>query len=97
MRLIGARSRTRARAEHPFYVVKRLWGFAKVRYRGIAKNLARAVSLLALANLYLVRRQLLPPTGEVRLVSPGWSMGPVARNSQAATGWPTPGSPQSSS
>ena len=56
-----ARSRTRARGEHPFHVVKRLWGFAKVRYRGIAKNLARALSLFALANLYLVRRQLLPP------------------------------------
>jgi transposase, IS5 family len=56
-----ARSRTRARGEHPFHVVKRLWGFAKVRYRGIAKNLARAFSLFALANLYAVRRQLLPP------------------------------------
>jgi IS5 family transposase len=56
-----ARSRTRARGEHPFHVVKRLWGFTKVRYRGIAKNLARALSLFALANLYLVRRQLLPP------------------------------------
>jgi hypothetical protein len=32
-----------------------------VRYRGIAKNLARAFSLFALANLYLVRRQLRPP------------------------------------
>jgi IS5 family transposase len=55
------RSRTRARGEHPFHVVKRLWGFAKVRYRGIAKNLARAFSLFALANLYQVRRQLLAP------------------------------------
>jgi IS5 family transposase len=56
-----ARSRTRARGEHPFHVVKCLRGVAKVRYRGIAKNLARAFSLFALANLYLVRRQLLPP------------------------------------
>ena len=55
-----ARSRTRARGEHAFHVVKRLWGFAKVRYRGIAKNLARAQALFALANLYLVRRRLLP-------------------------------------
>ena len=61
-----ARSRTRARGEHPFHVVKRLWGFAKVRYRGLAKNLARAFSLFALANLYRVRRQLLPP--QVRCV-----------------------------
>jgi IS5 family transposase len=55
-----ARSRTRARGEHPFLVVKRLWGFTKVRYRGLAKNLARAQTLFALANLYAVRRQLIP-------------------------------------
>ena len=55
-----ARSRTRARGEHPFLVVKRLWGFTKVRYRGLAKNLARAQTMFALANLYLVRRRLIP-------------------------------------
>jgi IS5 family transposase len=55
-----ARSRTRACGEHAFHVVKRLWGFTKVRYRGVAKNLARAFTLFALANLYLVRRRLLP-------------------------------------
>ena len=55
-----ARSRTRARGEHPFLIVKRLWHFAKVRYRGLAKNLARAQAMFALANLYSVRRQLLP-------------------------------------
>ena len=60
-RLINrARSRTRARGEHAFRVVKQLWGFAKVRYRGLAKNLARAHTMFALANLYQVRRQLLP-------------------------------------
>jgi IS5 family transposase len=59
-RVNRARSRTRARGEHAFLVVKRLWGFAKVRYRGLAKNLARAQTMFALANLYLVRRQLLP-------------------------------------
>lgn len=61
-RLINrSRSRIRARVEHPFNVVKRLWGFTKVRYRGIAKNLAKAYTLFALANLYLVRRRLMPP------------------------------------
>ena len=55
-----ARSRTRARGEHPFRVIKQLWGFAKVRYRGLAKNLARAHTMFALANLYQVRRHLLP-------------------------------------
>lgn len=41
--------------------VKHLWGHAKVRYRGIAKNLAHAFTLFALANLYRLRRRLLPP------------------------------------
>lgn len=55
-----SRSRVRARGEHGFHVVKRLWGFAKVRYRGLAKNTARAFSMFALANLYLVRYRLMP-------------------------------------
>lgn len=55
-----SRSRCRARGEHPFHIVKRLWGFTKVRYRGLAKNLARAFTMFGLANLYLVRRRLLP-------------------------------------
>ena len=54
------RSRTRACGEHPCRVLKQLWGFTKVRYRGLAKNLARAETMFALANLYQVRRQLLP-------------------------------------
>jgi IS5 family transposase len=54
------RSRVRARGEHAFNVVKQLWGFRKVRYRGLAKNTARAYAAFALANLYLVRRKLLP-------------------------------------
>jgi IS5 family transposase len=60
-----ARSRCRARGEHVFHVVKRLWGFAMVRYRGLAKNTARAFALFALANLYLVRRRLLPTWGAI--------------------------------
>lgn len=55
------RSRVRARGEHAFHVVKRLWGFSKVRYRGLAKNTARLFTAFALANLYLLRRRLLPP------------------------------------
>jgi len=59
-RLINrARSRTRACGEHPFRVVKQLWGFTKVRYRGLAKNLARAQTMFALTNLYQLRRELL--------------------------------------
>lgn len=53
-----ARSRTRACCEHPFRVIKQLWGFQKTRYRGIAKNLARAQTMFALANLYVLRHRL---------------------------------------
>lgn len=53
-----ARSRVRARGEHAFHVVKTLWHFTKVRYRGLAKNTVRAFAAFALANLYLVRNRL---------------------------------------
>jgi transposase, IS5 family len=52
-------SRVRAIVEHPFLVVKRLWGHAKVRYRGIKKNLAQMYMLFGLANIYRVRRRLM--------------------------------------
>jgi IS5 family transposase len=58
-RLINrARSRVRARGEHAFHVVKTLWGFTKVRYRGLRKNTVRVYALFALANLYLARYRL---------------------------------------
>ncbi len=50
--------KVRARVEHVFRVVKCQFGYRKVRYRGIAKNGAQIFSLLALANLYLVRGRL---------------------------------------
>ncbi len=49
----------RAKVEHPFRVVKVLWGHAKVRYRGLAKNTAQFTTLFALSNLWMVRKQLL--------------------------------------
>lgn len=52
------KSRVRARVEHVFAVVKRLWGFTKVRYRGLQKNATRAFTALALANSYMCRHQL---------------------------------------
>ena len=57
------RSAARARVEHAFHVVKHLWGFTKVRYRGLAKNTARLYTAFALANLYLLRRRLISPQG----------------------------------
>ena len=53
------KSTIRARVEHVFAVVKRLWGFAKVRYLGLAKNANRAFTALALANIYLARHRLI--------------------------------------
>jgi transposase, IS5 family len=50
--------KVRARVEHVFAVVKRLWGFSKVRYRGLAKNATRSFVALGLANIYLARRHL---------------------------------------
>ncbi len=52
-------SRVRACVEHPYRVVKHLWGHMKVRYRGIAKNLAQARMLYGLANLYMKRYRLM--------------------------------------
>ena len=53
------KSRVRSRVEHVFHVVKRIFGFVKVRYRGIAKNSHRLAVAFALSNLYLSRRHLL--------------------------------------
>jgi transposase, IS5 family len=66
-RINRLRSRDRARCEHVFHVVKRLWGFSKVRYRGLAKNTVRLFAAFALANLYLLRRHLLPAQGQCAL------------------------------
>ncbi|MNM71643.1 Transposase DDE domain protein [compost metagenome] len=53
----------RAKVEHPFRVVKRQFGYTKVRYRGLAKNTAQMLTLFALSNLWMARRQLLPQAG----------------------------------
>jgi IS5 family transposase len=45
------KSGVRSKVEHPFLTLKRLWGFAKTRYRGLAKNANRAFAMLAMINL----------------------------------------------
>lgn len=52
------KARIRAKVEQPFRVIKRQFGHVKVRYRGLAKNTAQLHTLFALANLWMVRRQL---------------------------------------
>ena len=49
----------RAKVEHPFRVIKRQFGFVKVRYRGLKKNTAQLVTLFALSNLWMVRGKLM--------------------------------------
>lgn len=52
------KSRVRAKVEHVFGTMKRIFGFTKVRYRGLAKNAHALFVLSALTNLYLARRRL---------------------------------------
>lgn len=54
------KSKVRARVEHTFLWVKRIWGFAKARYRGLAKNANRAFVMLALFNIVKWNQPLTP-------------------------------------
>jgi len=55
----ATKSKVRAKGEHPFLIIKRIFGFTHVRYRGLAKNRNRFEVACALANLYIKRRTLL--------------------------------------
>jgi transposase, IS5 family len=55
------KSAVRSKVEHPFLTLKRIWGFAKVRYRGLAKNANRAFAMLAMLNLVKWGRPLTAP------------------------------------
>jgi transposase, IS5 family len=57
------KSKVRAKGEHPFLVIKRIFGFMKTRYRGLMKNANRLFVACALANLFRVRRRLLRLAG----------------------------------
>ena len=53
----------RAKVEHPFRVVKRQFGYVKVRYRGLKKNTLQLKTLFALSNLWMTRHQLMATQG----------------------------------
>ena len=55
----------RAKVEHPFRVIKRQFGYVKTRFRGLVKNTAQLVTLFALSNLWMARKQLMG-MGELR-------------------------------
>jgi transposase, IS5 family len=56
------KARVRAKVEHPFRILKRLFGFVKVRFRGLKKNHDYLCAAFALVNLYMHRKRL-PPLG----------------------------------
>ncbi|HBN8926441.1 TPA: IS5 family transposase [Pseudomonas aeruginosa] len=66
-RIERAKAQTRSKVEHPFRVLKRQFGYSKVRFRGLVKNTAQMVTLFALSNLWMARRHLLSSAGKVRL------------------------------
>ncbi len=53
-----AKASLRAKVEHPFHVVKKLFKHRKARYRGLAKNEAQLFVLFGMANLLMARRRL---------------------------------------
>jgi IS5 family transposase len=59
-------AQTRAKVEHPFRVIKRQFGYVKVRFRGLMKNTAQLTTLFALSNLWMARKHLMG-MGELRI------------------------------
>ena len=62
-RIERAKAQTRSKVEHSFRVIKRQFGYTKVRFRGLQKNTAQLVTMFALSNLWLVRKQLISTAG----------------------------------
>ncbi len=52
------KARVRAKVEHPFRILKRVFGFVKVRFRGLKKNHDHLCAAFALVNLYMHRKRL---------------------------------------
>jgi IS5 family transposase len=54
------KAKIRAKVEHPFRILKRVFGFVKVRFRGLKKNHDHLCAAFALVNLYMHRKRLAP-------------------------------------
>ena len=78
-----SKSKVRARFEHAIGVVKRVFGSAKVRYRGLKKNTHRLLVTCVLANLFMVRRQTIGLPKGVMCLQPGRQ--PCSRPNTAST------------
>jgi IS5 family transposase len=61
----NTKAQVRAKVEHPFRVIKRQFGYEKVRFRGLVKKTAQMATLFALSNLRMARRHLLSRVGEL--------------------------------
>ena len=59
-----AKAQVRAFVEHPFHVIKNLFKYRGVRYRGLAKNTAELYLLFGLANLMKAKKALLLSAGD---------------------------------
>ena len=61
------KAQIRAQVEHPFHVVKNLFHYKKVRYKGLAKNAAQIYRLFGLANLLMAKNRLrtMAPVGQI--------------------------------
>ncbi len=59
------KTQTRAKVEHPFRLIKRRFGYVKVRFGGLMKSPAQLTALFALSNLWMARKQLMG-MGELR-------------------------------
>jgi len=57
------KAQVRAKVEHPFRVIKRQFGYTKVRFKGLAKNTAQVQTLFALSNLWMARHRILKLQG----------------------------------
>jgi IS5 family transposase len=66
MRAERRKAQVRAFVEHPFQIVKCVFGYRKVRFKGLLKNTAQVLTLFALANLYMARKLLMPSAGKLR-------------------------------
>ncbi len=58
-KLESLKASIRSKVEHPFHIVKNLFHFKKVRYKGLAKNTAQLHMLFGLANLVIAKKPLL--------------------------------------
>jgi hypothetical protein len=69
-----AKAHVRAKVEHPFRVIKRLFVYVKTRFRCLTKNTMPLLTLLALSILWMACRHLLTNAGEARLQFGKWAL-----------------------